>query len=116
MDLNPAVYEVFIAGGTYTNTAAFSIPTIAAFFGGYDNNGDGGRNATTTLTEGVGGSNVAVVSGGAAILDGFTINNASGNDGAGVLAINSNVLMLNMQFMNNSAVDNGGAIYAVTPS
>ena len=47
-----AMYRILVAGGTYSETTPITIPTEVAIFGGFDSNGDGGRNETSTLAYG----------------------------------------------------------------
>ena len=117
----PAVYQVWVAKGSYSTTTSFLIPNEVVLFGGFagTETSPTGRVAgnTTTLTYGSGVINAVTANAAAVIIDGFTISGASGSDGAGIKATNfSDILLFNMQFTSNSATGNGSAIDAENSS
>ena len=130
--------EILIAQGNYSNTASFTVPDGVVIFGGFATGGvasgmvdalgrpigsNGALLDTTTFSNG-GVSNIISMSGTGStpatettvIIDGLTISNGNGaasSNAATISALsNSDLLLFNDSFINNSAPDNnnGGAI------
>jgi predicted outer membrane repeat protein len=113
--------HIWVQAGTYFPKTTLIVPIGAKIFGGFQDGGnmsnrDWLANPTIINAENKFGSVVQL--GASAVIDGFTIKNGSakGNtsrNGGGIWA-DDNTTIQNCSIVNNSAILNGGGIYATT--
>jgi predicted outer membrane repeat protein len=120
---NPNVGEIWVAAGTYQDTAPFSPRDNLGVYGGFAgletarNQRDFRANVTTLDGQSQHGvvtyaSNVSAN----AILDGFTLTSGAAADGGGIYTYGGSPTLRNLLILGNTATDDGGGIYAYSGS
>ncbi len=105
--------ELWVAQGTYNEGATIAMKSGVNMYGGFTsgmaNLGDRNWDAFPTLLTGAGVRQV--ITGHAAILDGFIITNGAAATGAGMAIAGQVTTVRNCTFVNNVSTGNGGAVY-----
>lgn len=116
---NTAIQEVWVASGTYSATAPFSIRDKLGVYGGF-----GGaevlrqqRNlgAFPTTLDGLGQHGVVTfpnTATTAAVLDGFVLVRGSASDGGAIYTYGGSPTLANLVITGNVATSNGGGLYS----
>jgi cysteine-rich repeat protein len=121
-NLPSAIYEVWVADGTYPITSGTRIEMIASLsmYGGFRGNETdpsqrGDWQVTRSVLDGQGqaGPIVSVVDVDDVVLDGFFITNGNGNRGGGMLVDGAHIVVRNTAFIGNEAGDGGGIYITV---
>ena len=105
--------EIWLAQGTYTNTATFTVRTNCAVYGGFTTDmatrEERDWEAHPAILNGMGQNRrVVTVTGTNVVLDGLVITNSSGSAAGGISkAVAGSLTLANCRIMNHSAAQNG---------